>query len=98
MVRDRTPQNRSPNPPPENIGFDALTRQDLSRILEIEHACFPHPWSAQSFEEILTSTAFVTLAARNAKRELVGYIIFSEVADELHVLNVAGPGDIMTQD
>jgi ribosomal-protein-alanine N-acetyltransferase len=57
--------------------------------LEIEHACFPHPWSKESFEEILKSDSFGTLATRLKTGELVGYVIFSEVVDELHILNIA---------
>jgi ribosomal-protein-alanine N-acetyltransferase len=61
----------------------------LGRVCEIEKLCFRYPWSRQSFEEVLASPVFGTIAARDRWDRVVGYVIFSEVADELHVLNVA---------
>lgn len=57
--------------------------------MEIEKKCFSQPWSRESFEDILGSRAFSTLAARTDEDDLIGYVIFSEVVDELHILNIA---------
>ena len=59
-------------------------------MVSIERACYPHPWSEESLRQVLEDPqTFSTLAARDGEGGLVGYIVFSEVADELHVLNVA---------
>ena len=71
------------------IGYSPLRESDLPRILEIERVCFSQPWSEDSFREVVSGRTFPSLAARSASGELMGYIVFSEAADELHVLNVA---------
>jgi len=58
-------------------------------MMEIENASFRNPWSAESMREILESPVFGSMGAFHKNGRLIGYIIFSEVVDELHVLNVA---------
>jgi [ribosomal protein S18]-alanine N-acetyltransferase len=87
VARDRDAQNPGRVPPP--VGFSPLREFDLPRILEIERVCFTQPWSEDSFREVVAGRSFASLAARAASGELMGYIVFSEAADELHILNVA---------
>ncbi|MFH1018630.1 MAG: ribosomal protein S18-alanine N-acetyltransferase [Pseudomonadota bacterium] len=70
--------------------LSALRPLDLRRVHEIEMACYAYPWTLDSFREVLAvASPFTNIAIRDQKGRVVAYIIFSEVADELHILNVA---------
>lgn len=75
--------------PVGTVGFSSLKIEDIKAILEIERVCFSDPWSDQAFLDVILNPSFQTLAARLESQKLIGYVVFSEVADELHVLNVA---------
>jgi [ribosomal protein S18]-alanine N-acetyltransferase len=87
MAGDRDEKDRGRVP--QSIGFSPLKPEDLASILDIERACFTQPWSEDAFRDIVAGRGFGSLAARSAKGELMGYIVFLEAADELHILNVA---------
>lgn len=63
---------------------NSISRQQLKEIMEIERASFKCPWSETMF---LSPDEFTVLAYRNNK--IVGYIVYSTVLDECHILNVA---------
>jgi [ribosomal protein S18]-alanine N-acetyltransferase len=88
MVRDRDNPDRSDSSPRPLI-LDRLTPRDLDDVADIERVCFHQPWSRESFRTILTDKTFEHLAARGRNRALAGYSVYSTVADELHILNVA---------
>ncbi len=60
----------------------------MEAVLAIEHLCFSQPWSRESFQTILADHLYTTAAARAGNR-LVGYAVYSEVADEMQLLNLA---------
>lgn len=70
------------------LSIRAMTRGDLDRVLEIEHAVFPAPWSRRSFEAELAHDFSVQWVAELGG-SLVGYLMSWLVADELHIGNVA---------
>lgn len=57
--------------------------------MAIERRCFPHPWSEESFRSLLQDPVFGGFGAFTRTNPLVGYLIYSETADELHILNLA---------
>ena len=58
------------------------------RVLAIEKACSPHPWSESQFrQEMDLLYAFVDLCW--AGEELVGYLCYWLIAGEMQILNVA---------
>lgn len=61
---------------------------DLDRVLGIEHAVFPAPWSRASFEGELVGRNSLPWVAED-EGEVVGYLISWLVADELHIGNIA---------
>ncbi len=70
--------------------LSTLKPSDLRRVHEIEVVSYTYPWTLDSFREVLAvSSSFSNIAIRNQKGGVVAYIIYSEVADELHILNVA---------
>jgi ribosomal-protein-alanine N-acetyltransferase len=74
------------------LRFRALQEADLPRILEIEAAGFLHPWSEALLRAELGhawSSQVAALAPEGeGGEEILGYIIFWLVHDEVHVLNV----------
>lgn len=65
-----------------------MTYADLPRVLTIERASFPSPWSAAMFVlEMSRSRAVCIVAERDGR--LCGYLVCSLVAGDWHLMNVA---------
>ena len=65
---------------------------DIPRVMEIERASFPSPWSEALFQNELHSPisySFVVVLEGLHSEVLVGYINFWLVADEIHLNNIA---------
>ena len=60
---------------------------DLDQVLQVEAACFLHPWSAEAFRRELEHGWSTILVATEGR--IVGFLIFWLVHDEIHILNVA---------
>ncbi len=63
---------------------NSISQKQLKEIMEIERASFKCPWSEAMF---LSPDEITILAYHNNK--IVGYIVYSTVLDECHILNVA---------
>ncbi len=63
---------------------NSISQKQLKEIMEIERASFNCPWSEVMF---LSPDEITILAYHNNK--IVGYIVYSTVLDECHILNVA---------
>ena len=93
-VRPSVPEDPHATPPggaPELV-FEVARARDLTEILAIEKSSFPAPWSWKLFEQELEAPTSRVLVARLALDEghpLVGYVCWSSVADEIHLLNLA---------
>jgi ribosomal-protein-alanine N-acetyltransferase len=70
-----------------------MTPEDLTRVLEIEQVAFRNPWSAELLRRELGHDWSTILVAEEpgprGQMNVVGFVIFWIVHDELHVLNVA---------
>ncbi|MCE2416400.1 ribosomal protein S18-alanine N-acetyltransferase [Candidatus Poribacteria bacterium] len=79
------------NPLP-NLTFEPMRLCDLQEIIKIENECFEDPWSetyyALSLKRPRSSEHFY--AARH-ENSIVGYIVFSILHEEAHILNLAVP-------
>jgi len=75
------------------ITIDFMRKEDLDQVLAIEQASFSMPWSRNlflsEFRSPLVSTLLVALADDPLLRNVIGYIVFWIVADEVHILNLA---------
>jgi len=76
----------------ESATIDFMRKEDIDQVMAIEQASFSMPWSRNlflsEFRSPLVSTLMVALANGQA-RTVVGYIVFWNVADEMHILNLA---------
>ncbi|MFP4597676.1 MAG: ribosomal protein S18-alanine N-acetyltransferase [Persicimonas sp.] len=63
---------------------------DFDRILEIEQAAHPTPWARDVFaRELDLDISHVWGVAKDSPEEIVAFVVFWVVHDEVHVLNVA---------
>jgi ribosomal-protein-alanine N-acetyltransferase len=64
----------------------------MDQVLAIEHASFSKPWSQNLFQSEFRSPNISTLMVALADapvRIVIGFIVFWNVADEMHILNLA---------
>lgn len=76
----------------KNIYFSFAAASDIDGLLTIENQSFLSPWPRQHFQTELNQPYSFTLLARlpdTPAEEIVGYIIYWFVLDELHILNIA---------
>jgi ribosomal-protein-alanine N-acetyltransferase len=80
------------NPESAVIEFSKAGVSDIDTLLAIENQSFQFPWPRQFFQSELNQPHSITLIARRRHPtlgEIVGYIIFWFVFDEMHILNLA---------
>ncbi len=65
-----------------------LGEADLDDLVELEHICFGHHWSKDQFLVGIEQGTYIVLGIRE-DRQLVAYITFSLVEDEMEILNLA---------
>jgi ribosomal-protein-alanine N-acetyltransferase len=72
--------------------FSFAAAADLDSLLSIENQSFQSPWVRQHFQNELAQPHSFTLTAHlldATPKELVGYIVYWFIIDELHILNLA---------
>ncbi len=64
---------------------------DLGAVLEIERASFSSPWTEKMLRAEIEGNPFArfVLARRGHEREILGYVCYWVVFDELRIMNVA---------
>jgi len=75
--------------PMSEFRFSSLIERDIPQIIKIEHDCYTNPWSAESFRQLLRDHATFSTVAIRSGTLLAGYLVYSIVTDELHILNLA---------
>src|SRR5262245_41431536 len=63
--------------------------EDLDEVLEIERASFSMPWSRGAFTYEIERNRVARCWVMREDARVVGYLCLWEVADELHITNVA---------
>lgn len=73
------------------VSLEPARLADLGAVLEIERASFSSPWTEAMLRAEIEGNQFArfVLARRNPEREIVGYVCYWIVFDELRILNVA---------
>jgi len=71
------------------VGTRPLVEADLDSVARIERAAFTDPWSRRSFEELLAQPQVRAIALDGDDGRLVGYALFTLVAGEGEILNLA---------
>jgi ribosomal-protein-alanine N-acetyltransferase len=75
------------------IAIEPMKKEDIDQVLAIEAASFSQPWSRNlflsEFRSPLVSTLLVARVSDPSLRRIAGYIVFWNVEDEMHILNLA---------
>jgi [ribosomal protein S18]-alanine N-acetyltransferase len=81
-----------PKPDPE-VQFQPLSLDWLDRVLRIENAVYPHPWSSANFVDSLAAgyQMQVLTAGSGDDAEILGYFIAMKGFEEVHLLNITVP-------
>jgi ribosomal-protein-alanine N-acetyltransferase len=66
-----------------------MTLEDLDAVLAIERASFASPWSRAAFRYELTQNRVARCLVVRADREVAGYLCLWEIANEIHITNLA---------
>ena len=81
-----------------SLALDRMRPEDLDEVLAIERASFTMPWSRGAFlYELQQNRVARCWVARVGAGEVIGYLCLWEVADELHITNVAVRPDTRRQ-
>ena len=62
---------------------------DLDEVLEIERASFGMPWSRGAFVYEIERNRVARCCVMREESRVVGYLCLWEIADEMHITNVA---------
>lgn len=65
-------------------------KEDLEEILNIEEKAYPRPWTYDQFKEEFEKPycSFLALTDDETDNIIAGYIVFWQIFDEVHILNV----------
>ncbi|AHF06364.1 alanine acetyltransferase [Desulfitobacterium metallireducens DSM 15288] len=66
-----------------------MKEDDLERIMKIEHASFPTPWSPQAFITELTENEYARYFCLEIGEKVIGYMGLWFILEEGHITNVA---------
>ncbi len=69
------------------LEFQPLTADWLDRVLQIENAVYPHPWSRTNFEDSI-KTGYQMQVLTTPDADILGYFIAMNGFEEVHVLNI----------
>ena len=73
-----------------SLALDRMRPEDLDEVLAIERASFTMPWSRGAFlYEMQQNRVARCWVAREDDNHVAGYLCLWEVADEVHITNVA---------
>ncbi len=74
-----------------NLILKPMDEGNLATVMEIEQLSFPYPWSQGMFLSEFRKRPFSLsyVAEEQCSGEIVGYVLFSLVFEELHLLNLA---------
>ena len=77
-----------------SLFIEPMRPADLTDVLVIERACFSMPWSRGAFLYEIEQNQVARCWVGREDGRIVGYICLWEVADELHITNVAVHPDV----
>lgn len=66
-----------------------MEEDDLERIMKIEHASFPTPWSQHSFLTELKENEYARYFCLEIDKQVIGYMGLWFILEEGHITNVA---------
>lgn len=75
-----------------NLTFEPMRLCDLREVLKIENECFEDPWSETYYAlSLKRPRSYEHFYVARRENTIVGYIVFSILHEEAHILNLAVP-------
>src|SRR5262245_304269 len=87
----KSPATRDRNPKPEpaaSLQLRPLAPEQIDQVLAIERG-FAAPWTREMFEQEIRQAGTSDSLVATADGQVVGYVLWWYVADEVHIVNVA---------
>jgi ribosomal-protein-alanine N-acetyltransferase len=72
-----------------SLSIERMRAADLDEVLAIERASFSLPWSRGAFLYEIEQNQVARCWVLRQKRRVVGYLCLWEIADEVHITNIA---------
>lgn len=69
--------------------IDRMARDDVEQVVAIERLSFSMPWSRTAFLHEMERNPVARCLVMREAEQVVGYLCVWEIADELHVTNIA---------
>ncbi len=80
-----------------SLSIDRMRAADLDEVLAIERASFSLPWSRGAFLYEIEQNQVARCWVLRQKRRVAGYLCLWEIADEVHITNIAVHPDCRRQ-
>ena len=83
-----------------DVEFSFAVASDIDALLVIENQSFQFPWPHQHFQSEIDQPYSCILLARQpvpTSRNILGYLVFWLIIDEMHILNLAVSPDFRRQ-
>lgn len=78
--------------PLPNLTFEPMRLCDLQEVIKIENECFENPWSQTYYRlSLKRPRSYEHFYVARCENTIVGYIVFSILYEEAHILNLAVP-------
>ena len=78
--------------PLPNLTFEPMRSCDLQEVIRIENECFEDPWSKTHYTlSLKRPRSYEHFYVARRENTIVGYIVFSILHEEAHILNLAVP-------
>ena len=78
--------------PLQDLTFEPMHSRDLPEVLEIESECFENPWSDTYFTlSLKRPRSYEHFYVARCENTVIGYIVFTVLHEEAHILNLAVP-------
>ena len=75
-----------------NLTFEPMRSCHLQQVLKIENECFEDPWSETYYTlSLKRPRSYEHFYVARRENTVVGYIVFSILYEEAHILNLAVP-------
>ncbi len=65
-----------------------MTSSDVPKVIEIELLAYAQPWTESIFHDCLRVGYSCWILKQNDTSQVIGYLILSIAADEMHILNL----------
>lgn len=86
-VRDKVAQTVAERRDGSDLVWAEMTAADVASVMVIEQQAYPFPWTSGNFLDSLN--AGYTMRLLKERGVLIGYLIWMQVVDEAHLLNIA---------